>query len=193
MNKLFGCFLFCILWASALYGQKISNLEMVDAISGQEYSLEKNKTSNAQVFIFYTLKCPYPKLYNTRIKALKEKYAQSNISFALVNPHAGQEDESLEKLSSLAFAKTNKLPFLMDTDQAFTKMTGVKKIPEVVIITSGPTGYSVAYRGAIDNNAQAMESATVHYLETALDDLIKRDRPSPTITRAVGCNIRFLP
>ncbi|WP_040415344.1 redoxin family protein [Cyclobacterium qasimii] len=193
MKKLFVCFVICLLWTSTIYGQKISNMEMVDAITNQAYSLEKNKASLAQVFIFYTLKCPYPKLYNSRIKALKEKYASSNITFALVNPHSDQEDETIEKLASLAFAKNNQIPFLLDENQVFTKMTGVKKIPEVVIITSGPTGYSIAYRGAIDNNAQAMESATVHYLDTALEDIIKRDRPSPTVTRAVGCNIRFTP
>tara|TARA_R110001592_G_scaffold362545_1_gene676905 strand:- start:182769 stop:183275 length:507 start_codon:yes stop_codon:yes gene_type:complete len=168
-------------------------MEMVDAITNQPYSLDKNKASIAQVFIFYTLKCPYPKLYNSRIRALKEKYSSSKITFALVNPHADQEDETIEKLASLAFAKNNQIPFLLDENQVFTKMTGVKKIPEVVIITAGPTGYSVAYRGAIDNNAQAMESATVHYLDTALEDITKRDRPSPTVTRAVGCNIRFTP
>ncbi|GAB3013725.1 hypothetical protein GCM10027284_37030 [Cyclobacterium sediminis] len=164
---------------------------MVDAVTNQEYTLEKNKSAKAQVFIFYTLKCPYSKLYNSRIKALKEKYTAANITFALVNPHAGQESETQEKLSNLSFAKDNKLPYLMDDQQVFTKMTEVKKIPEVVIITSGPTGYSIAYRGAIDNNAQAMQSATVHHLSAALDDLINKDRPSPTVTRAVGCNIKY--
>lgn len=190
MKVFFGCFILVVFWSTATFGQKVSNLKMVDAVTNEEYSLDKNKSATAQVFIFYTLKCPYSKLYNSRIKALKEKYSTSNITFALVNPHADQDEETPEKLSSLPFAKNNNLPFLIDDQQLFTKMTGVKKIPEVVIITSGPTGYSVAYRGAIDNNAQAMGSATVHHLDTALGDIIKRDRPSPTVTRAVGCNIR---
>ncbi|WP_339901715.1 thioredoxin-like domain-containing protein [uncultured Cyclobacterium sp.] len=191
MKVFLGCFVLSIFWTSAVFGQKISNIKMVDAVTNQEYTLEKNKSAKAQVFIFYTLKCPYSKLYNSRIKALKEKYTAANITFALVNPLAGQESETQEKLSNLSFAKDNKLPYLMDDQQVFTKMTEVKKIPEVVIITSGPTGYSIAYRGAIDNNAQAMQSATVHHLSAALDDLINKDRPSPTVTRAVGCNIKY--
>ena len=191
MKVFLGCFVLSIFWTSAVFGQKISNIKMVDAVTNQEYTLEKNKSAKAQVFIFYTLKCPYSKLYNSRIKALKEKYTAANITFALVNPLAGQESETQEKLSNLSFAKDNKLPYLMDDQQVFTKMTEVKKIPEVVIITAGPTGYSIAYRGAIDNNAQAMQSATVHHLSAALDDLINKDRPSPTVTRAVGCNIKY--
>lgn len=191
MKIFLGFFALSIFWTTAIFGQKVSNIKMVDAITNQEYTLDKNKSATAQVFIFYTLKCPYSKLYNARIKALKEKYTSSNITFALVNPHAGQDSETPEKLSSLPFAKGNKLPFLMDDQQVFTKMTAVKKIPEVVIITSGPTGYSIAYRGAIDNNAQAMQSVTVHHLSAALDDILNRDRPSPTVTRAVGCNIKF--
>lgn len=190
MKIFLGCFVLNLFWTTAIYGQKVSNIKMVDAVTNQEYTLDQNKSATAQVFIFYTLKCPYSKLYNSRIKALKDKYASSKITFALVNPHAGQESETQEKLSVLPFAKDNNLPFLMDGQQVFTKMTEVKKIPEVVVITSGPTGFSIAYRGAIDNNAQAMQSATVHHLSAALDDLVNRDRPSPTITRAVGCNIK---
>ncbi|AEL26384.1 thioredoxin domain-containing protein [Cyclobacterium marinum] len=193
MKIFLGCFVMSIFWTTAIFGQKVSNVKMVDAITNQEYSLDNNKSATAQVFIFYTLKCPYSKLYNSRIKALKEKYTASNISFALVNPNAGEDNEIPEKLSTLPFAKNNNIPFLMDTQQVFTKMTKVSKIPEVVIITSGPTGYSIAYRGAIDNNAQAMESATVHHLSAALDDIINRDRPSPMVTRAVGCNIKLKP
>jgi hypothetical protein len=193
MKKHFGCFVLCILWSFSIFGQKITNVEMLDALSGQKYSLEKNRSSTAQVFIFYSLKCPYSKLYDGRVMDMVEKFGKIKVTFALVNPYGGQEGETSDQMASLAFAKNNKLPFLIDENQVFTKMTGVRKIPEVVIITSGPTGYNIAYKGAIDNNAQSMESATVHYLNAALTDILKRDQPSPAVTRAVGCNIRISP
>jgi hypothetical protein len=193
MIKHFGFLVLCVLWSFSIFGQKITNVEMMDALSGQKYSLDKNRSARAQVFIFYSLKCPYSRLYNSRIKDLVEKFSASKVTFALVNPYSKPEDEASNQVDSPDFAKSNKLPFLMDENQVLTKMTGVRKIPEVVIITSGPTGYNIAYKGAIDNNAQSMESATFHYLDAALTNILKRDQPSPAVTRAVGCNIRILP
>ncbi len=80
----------------------------------------------------------------------------------------------------------------MDDSQVVTKQYGITKLPEVVIVTPSPTGFAIAYRGAIDNNPQIAENASLKYLENALTAISNRRNPSPTSTRPVGCNVRFL-
>ncbi|WP_439482847.1 ubiquitin carboxyl-hydrolase [Cyclobacterium plantarum] len=189
--KYLRCFMLLFLGSFLANGQQVSNVELVDAFSGQTFSTASHPPSSTMVFVFTTLACPYSKLYEDRIQSLHQKYSGQNIIFALVNPHAGPEDESREQMRGLSWANNSGIPFLMDIDQVFTRQTGAKKIPEVVIISSGPTGYSITYQGAIDNNAQSVSSASVHYLDNALRDILSRKRPSPAITRAVGCNIRL--
>ena len=186
-----GCFIVFFLWTCAVYGQKITNLELVDAFTGQPFSTSKHSTAKTMVFVFTSLNCPYAKLYEDRILALHQKYGSNHLVFALVNPHSWMEAESQEQMQQLRWARDAGIPFLMDPDQEFMRMCGVGKIPEAVVISSGPTGYSIAYKGAIDNNAQSAESVSVSYLDNAIQDILERRRPGPAVTRAVGCTIRI--
>ena len=192
--KYFKCFLLLFILTADLNAQKISNFVLTDAASGSTYSLDQMKSSPAIVLVFSSLGCPFSKLYEDRIMSLNQKYSTSNVAFAMINPHSGlDETESSSNMAKRANEKGYGMPFLMDVEQKVTKMAGMTKIPEVVVINSGPTGYSIAYKGAIDNNAQSAQSASMHYLDNAIRDMLDRKRPSPAITRAVGCNIKLNP
>ncbi|MEX2512476.1 MAG: redoxin domain-containing protein [Cyclobacteriaceae bacterium] len=192
--RYFRWFLIFFLMANGLYAQKITNFELVDANSGNIFSLDQHRNASAIVLVFSNLGCPFSKLYEDRLISLNGKYAASNVIFAMVNPHSGLEEEENEaSMAKRAGQKGYGMPFLSDPDQKVTKMAGMTKIPEALVISSGPTGFSVAYRGAIDNNAQSPQSVSMPYLENAIIDILDRKRPSPASTRAVGCNIRLQP
>lgn len=173
--------------------QRISNIEVTDAVSGELFSWEQHRSAKGVVLIFSSLTCPFSKLYENRIAALYEEFSTKGVVFALVNPHVSLgSTESQESMAKVAQEKQYAMPFLMDTEQELTDYLEVTKIPEVVVITQGPTGYAVVYQGAIDNNPQSPNSAQMKYLENALTNLLARKSPSPASTRAVGCNIRPL-
>ncbi|WP_114747706.1 redoxin domain-containing protein [Pleomorphovibrio marinus] len=173
------------------YAQRVSDFELVDAGSGQKTSLKDHSSAKAVVLIFTSLNCPFSKLYDERIMALYDTFAKSGVAFLLINPHGGQfPEEQAEKMAEWVKSKSYPMPFLIDEKQEVTKMMNINKIPEVVVVTSGPTGYSVAYRGAIDNNPQSAQGAQMHYLENALTNILSRGSPSPASTRAIGCNVR---
>ena len=48
----------------------------------------------------------------------------------------------------------------------------------------------VQYVGAIDDNARSAESVKVKYLENAIDVLGKGEKPSPNLTKAIGCPVK---
>src|SRR5690606_33208150 len=116
--------------------------------------------------------CPFSKLYEERIVDLANQFGNKNFKFVLVNPHSGKmEGESIAGMVSKSQNDLSNLPYLADSDQELVQSFRISKIPEAVVITNGPTGFAVAYQGAIDNNPQLPQSVTRKYLEDALADI----------------------
>jgi len=181
-----------VMASSDAFGQRISDIPMTDAVTGEQFRWEEHRTAKGVVLIFSSLSCPFSKLYEGRITSLYDTYSSKGFVFALVNPHmALGESESKQSMAALSNEKLGGMPFLMDESQELARYLKVTKIPEAVLITNGPTGYSVAYQGAVDNNPQSPEGAQMNYLDNALANIIARKTPSPASTRAVGCNIRW--
>jgi len=51
-------------------------------------------------------------------------------------------------------------------------------------------GIEVVYKGAIDNNAQLETAVTARYLEQAILQVLRSEKPAIGQVRAVGCTIR---
>lgn len=172
------------------YSQRVNDFKLNDAVSGKYFSLSQHQSATAIVLIFTSNTCPFSKLYEQRIMDLANQYGSKNFRFALVNPHTGiMEGESIDEMINRGKTKMGSLPYLSDSDQNLAQALGISKIPEVVVITSGPTGFAVAYQGAIDNNPQLPQSATRKYLEDALRNISEKKMVSPASTRSVGCNV----
>jgi len=182
-------FIFMCLGLST-YAQRIENFELNDVISGQSFRLDAHGDKKAVVLIFNSNSCPFSKLYEERITELTNRFA-ADFQFAVINPHIGTSEEESEATIRGRVQERNKnLPYLIDPGLRVTRALKATKLPEVFVITSGPTGLNIAYQGAIDNNPQAPGSVSQKYLENALNQILKRSSPSPASTRAVGCNIR---
>ncbi|GHB50702.1 redoxin domain-containing protein [Mongoliitalea lutea] len=173
--------------------QRVDDFTLINAVDGQEYTLEQFNKQTALVLVFTGLNCPFSRLYEDRLIALHNTFSAQNISFVLINPLVGfDEEESEEKIKQRVESKGMKFPFLMDVSQEVSRSFEITKLPEVVVITFSPTGASIAYRGAIDNNPQVAANANLKYLENALTSITNRRNPSPASSRPVGCNVRYV-
>lgn len=182
---------FVVLMSFPGHGQRVDDFTLKDVVSGNEFSLSQHASSNAVVLVFTSNTCPFSKLYDQRIMDLASQFGNRGFYFVLVNPHAGAlEGESIEEMISKSTSKLGGLAYLADSDQSLAQTLGISKIPEAVIIASGPTGFGVAYQGAIDNNPQLPQSTTRNYLEDALRSISEKKMVSPATTRSVGCNVR---
>lgn len=174
----------------AAKAQRLENFELNDILSDQSFKLNAYGDKKAVVLIFTSNSCPFSKLYEDRIISLYNHFSK-DFQFALINPHIGSsEEESETAIRGRANEKQINFPYLIDPGLTVTRAVKATKLPEAIVITSGPTGYNIAYQGAIDNNPQAPGSVSHKYLENALNQILKRSSPSPASTRAVGCNIR---
>lgn len=190
MKKLFSLVL-CVLLIGASFGQRVENFTLTDVLSGQVFSLSDHAESKAVILVFTSLNCPFSKLYEERIVQMHADFGADRFVFTMINPHLGlEEGENVEAAKARANEKKFIFPILDDKSQVVTRQFGITKLPEVVVITPSPTGWAVAYRGAIDNNPQVAANANMKYLENALAAIQNRRNPSPASTRPVGCNVK---
>jgi hypothetical protein len=80
---------------------------------------------------------------------------------------------------------------LIDGEQEWTQLFQVSKIPEVILLVPGKTDLEVVNKGAIDHNPQVESAVTEKYLEMALIQVVRGEKPAVSQERAVGCNIHI--
>jgi peroxiredoxin len=171
-------------------GQRIEVFQLPDMISGNEFNMAEQQGAKAVVLIFTSLSCPFSKLYEDRISELNSIYSPDGFVFVLIHPQVGQDDEQIDAIRAKVTEKKWTMPFLNDSKQEVTRQFKITKLPEVVVAVPSPTGFALAYRGAIDNNPQMASNANIRYLDSALQAIQNRRNPSPASSRPVGCNIR---
>ncbi|UCS93560.1 redoxin domain-containing protein [Echinicola marina] len=177
---------------SPIQAQQLEMLELEDLALSTIFKMKDHQKDKALVLIFTSNACPYAKLYEDRIIQLQKQFNDKGITFAMVNPHAGQsEEENFDQIHTKINQKNITFSYLSDPNQSLNKALDATKIPEVFVLIPSPTGFGVAYHGAIDNNPQAPNSVTKKHLENALNQILKKENPVPNFVRAIGCNIKI--
>jgi hypothetical protein len=175
---------------SAIFGQNYEQLSATDAVSNSLKTLPSLVKEKGIVLIFHDPSCPFAKLYESRIKALRAKFEIQGIGFALINPHAQNNESDLTRLRAYIDDSELNMTYLIDEKQQWTQAFQATKIPEVVVLVPGKTELELVYRGALDNNAQVENAVTERYLEISLIQVLRGEKPAVPQVRAVGCTIR---
>jgi len=190
MKLLFSTSLLFLFFFSSARAQDISSLSAKDVITGSSFNLKDANYSQGLVLIFHSINCPFAKMYENRIKELSSTYSSKGFTFTFISPEIEVNESYEQLLKNFVNESGINASYLMDIDQVWTKSFEVKKIPEVILIIKGENGPEIAYRGAIDNNPQAEGSVSSRFLERAINQILKGEKPVPSQVRAVGCNIR---
>ena len=170
--------------------QNYSQLSATDAVSNGLRTLPSLVKEKGLVLIFHDPSCPFAKLYESRIKALRTKFEAQGIGFVLINPQVQNTESELTRLRAYIDESGLNMPYLIDANQQWTQEFQASKIPEVFVLIPGKTDLELVFKGALDNNAQVESVVTEKYLETALTQLTRGGKPAISQARAVGCTIR---
>ena len=170
--------------------QNYSQLSATDAVSNGLRTLPSLMKEKGLVLIFHDPSCPFAKLYESRIKALRTKFEAQGIGFVLINPQVQNTESELTRLRAYIDESGLNMPYLIDANQQWTQEFQASKIPEVFVLIPGKTDLELVFKGALDNNAQVESVVTEKYLETALTQLTRGGKPAISQARAVGCTIR---
>ena len=163
-------------------------------VDGNMISLADNKEANGYILVFTCNTCPYSVAYEDRIIELHQEYAPKGYPVVAVQPNNTQRSpgDSYDKMKQRAKEKGFPFPYLMDETQEVTRTYGATNTPHVYVLNreSGDQ-FVIEYIGAIDNNSRNAADADQHYVQDALNSLIKGKNVQTTKTKAIGCTIKW--
>ena len=159
-------------------------------VDGNLFSLSDIKDAKGYMIVFTCNECPYAKMYEDRLIALHHEYAPKGYSVVAINTNVfeGNEKENLETMKKRAAEKNFPFVYLEDKGQKIFPQYGATKTPHVFLLDKA---FKVQYIGAIDDNAQLPEDLKIKYVENAIHALEKGEKPDPSVTKAIGCSIKF--
>lgn len=197
MKKILFVTLFTIGLASLGYGQvkpgdtaPSFNLKNVD---GKMVSLADYSDSKGVILIFTCNPCPFSKAYEDRIIQLHKVFSPDGYPVVAINPNdeTVSPDDTFEKMKERSASKNFPFVYLKD-DEGIFKMYGATRTPHVFLLENDGKGkFTVAFIGAIDNNAMNAASVSEKYVENAILALKKGEKPSPDQVKAIGCTIKM--
>jgi hypothetical protein len=190
MKFVTACLLLFLGLSFPAISQTYKQLSATEAVSNSIKTLPILAKEKGIVLIFHDPSCPFAKLYESRIKALRAKFETQGFGFALINPQAQNIESELNRLRTYIDESGLNMPYLVDEKQQWTQAFQASKIPEVFVLIPGKTDLELVYKGALDNNAQVESVVTEKYLETAITQILRGGKPQISQARAVGCTIR---
>ncbi|BDD08146.1 hypothetical protein FUAX_05780 [Fulvitalea axinellae] len=178
-------------WAQGYeIGDKIDDFDLQN-VDNRNVSLNSYKGAKGFILVFTCNQCPYSVAYEDRIEALHKKYKPKGFPVVAVNPNTPASDrENLASMKKRHKKKGFTFAYLADQNQEIYAEFGATRTPHVYVLEKRPDGLYVAYIGAIDDNYRSANVAKKHYVQNAVEALLKGERPHVQQTKAIGCTIK---
>jgi peroxiredoxin len=162
----------------------VTGFALPDA-AGKKHTADDWKGKKAVVLLFLGTDCPVSNFYCPEYGKLARALTDKGVLFYGIHP-----DPDVTAQAAAKHAADYRLPFpvLLDPTHAVTRQTGVRVVPEAVVLS--PQG-RILYRGRIDDRYTAdgirREVPTSRDLEAALTAVVAGKQPPVARTKAFGC------
>jgi peroxiredoxin len=157
-------------------------------VDGKAHSLADLKGKQAVVLVFTCNSCPVAVGYEDRIIAFAKRHAGPDSPVALVAVNVNTiEEDLLPKMKERAKEKGFTFQYLYDESQKIARDYGATTTPEFFVLDKDR---KIAYMGAMDE-AGPPAAAAKHFVEDAVQAVLKGGKPAVAETFPRGCMIRF--
>lgn len=172
-------------------GDKAADFSLKN-VDGKMVSLSDYKDVKGYIVIFTCNHCPYAQMYEQRIIELHKKYAPKGYPVIAINPNSPivVPEDSYEEMVKRSEQMKYPYVYLFDEEQTVYPAFGATRTPHVFILD---TSRVVQYIGAIDDNAELPAFAKNRWVESALNALLRGEKPKPDVTLAIGCTVKKKP
>jgi peroxiredoxin len=152
---------------------------------GKKHSLADHADKDVVVVVFTCNSCACSEEYEDRIIAFANKY-KGKVALVAINVNTIPDDR-LDAMKKKAEKKKFPFPYLYDETQKIARDYGATYTPEFFVLTKDR---KIAYMGAMDDRTK-VEDVKERYLESAVDVVLKGEKPAKGETIAHGCLIRY--
>ena len=172
-------------------GDRAADFSLTD-VSGKQVSMQSYPDAKGFILVFTCNSCPYSVAYEDRIIALHQKFAPKGYPVIAINPNDSlvQPKDSYQAMKQRAKEKSFPFAYVLDPEQKYANIYGATRTPHVFVVQGKAANAVVKYIGAIDNNSEFPEEATEHYVDEAVEALLKGNDPVKSGTKAIGCSIK---
>ena len=162
-------------------------------IDGKMVSLADYKDAKGFIVVFTCNHCPFAQAYEQRIIDLDKKYAAQGYPVIAINPNDPEREpeDSYENMQKRAAEKGYSFVYLFDQTQEIAKTYGATRTPHIYLLKKTKKGNIVQYVGAIDDNYEDANAVKEQYLATAIAEMQAGKPVSNTMTKAIGCGIKW--
>jgi len=175
-------------------GDEAADFELKN-VDGNMVSMGMMKYSSVKGFIvvFTCNHCPFSVKYEDRIIALNKKYESLGYPLIAINPNDPERepDDSFDNMQKRAKEKGFTFPYLIDETQRTSYFFGAERTPHAYVLKKEAGKLKVAYIGAIDDDVQNQKDKKEKYVEVAVDELLAGKPVTKSLTKAVGCAIKW--
>jgi len=158
-------------------------------VTGSEHSYQ-DYAGKVVAVIFSCNHCPYVRAWEDRIVEIQADYAAKGVQLLAINANDARTypADSYSNMKRRASEKGFNFPYLRDETQDVARAFGAERTPEVFLFDQHGV---LVYHGAIDDNYDEPDDVKQHYLREALDAVLSGQPPDPTVTRVIGCTIKW--
>ncbi len=164
-------------------GSTITDFTLKTA-SNTDVALKSYAGNKAVVVVFLNPACAFSRLYQERLAALSSTYRSRGVQFLFINVPINLDAPGTTTPGEV------ELPTLTDASLQVSNQLGVSKTAEAVVLEPVAGGFTIRYRGAIDDNPQVASSVQQHYLKQVLENLLAGRPAGLADKRAAGCLIK---
>jgi peroxiredoxin len=162
-------------------------------VNGKMVSLKDYKDAKGFIVVFTCNHCPFAKLYPDRMNKLNTKYKPLGVPLIAISSTDTMvyEEDTFAKMVKKAKEEKFNFPYLFDGLQTVGQNFGASKTPHAFVIWKENKEWVVKYNGAIDDNGKEPEKAENHFVENAVDALLKGKEVETKETKSLGCQIHY--
>ena len=170
--------------AMPMTGEKMKNVD------GKEVTLAAVRGPKGTLVVSTCNACPWARAWEDRIVALGNDYQKKGIGVVAVNSNdpAQVADDAYDPMKARARQKGFAFPYVVDATSGVARAFGASRTPEAFLFDAKG---ALVYHGTIDDNANAPDKVTEHYLADALNALASGAEVAVKETKAMGCGIKF--
>lgn len=165
---------------------------MASATGDEPRSIADVKGAKGTLVIFTCNHCPWVKAWQERTVALANRVREQGVGVVAINSNDPSKNavDGVDGMKHRAEALGMKYPYVVDDTSQMARAFGADKTPEFFLFDAED---KLVYRGALDDNAKNPDQVTETYLNDAVTALVAGEAIQKSVTKALGCGIKFRP
>lgn len=172
-------------------GTVAPDFSLLDTVSGNTVTLQKQRGEAATVIMFICNHCPFVKHVNAELAQLAKDYTAKGVSFIAIssNDVDNYPQDGPELMRENALEEGFTFPYLYDQSQAVAKAYDAACTPDFYVFDAD---LALQYRGQLDDSRPGNDKAvTGDDLRHALNCLLENTTNTRPQKPSIGCNIKW--